>query len=114
MHTDDIELLEAHITECEKRIKRADALERLRNNPDFVEIFEEHYLKEQAAYWAIALGSKSYAYADAETCIARITGIGQFNEFMVSIQKFADRSHQDIAEARAQIVAIESLNEENE
>lgn len=114
MEPDVIESLHETIKQAEQRIKRGEHLDRLRRNPDFIALFREYYLKEYAAYWALALGSRAYAYADPKECNDRIVGIGQFHEFMVLIDKLADHGHQDIAACRHEIDDYERRIAEDE
>ena len=103
-----IEQIENKISDSELKIKRGDALERLKSNGDFKMLFLDYYLKTHAAELAIELGKQRESPYGIEATTARIIGVGQLQLFMQSTEAWANRSHQDIAECRQTIDEIES------
>ena len=109
-----INALEDQITKSEKVIRKAEALKRLRMNPDFIQIIEQDYLREQAIELALFRGSITCTGTLAEDADKGIIGIGQFNDYLKSISRNAEIAEQSIAACRAEIVAIETNENEEE
>lgn len=109
MEAEVVNQLEDQISKSEKYIRKADALKRLRNNPDFVQLIEQDYLTELAAKAALYKGSDECDGPMLNTLYdKRIIGVGQFNDYLHSIETNADIDEQTIAACRAEIVNIES------
>lgn len=115
MEAEVVNQLEDQISRSEKYIRKADALKRLRNNPDFIQLIEQDYLTELAAKAALYKGSDECDGPILNTLYdKRIIGVGQFNDYLQSIDRNAEIAEQTIATCRTEIVNIESNEGEDE
>lgn len=95
---------------CEKQVGLAQAMKRLENNPDFKEVFIEHYLKENASRLVGLLSDSSLNMSDErdrnrEEIKERMIGIARFQEFVRYLYNIADqavKTLEDIEQAESE------------
>lgn len=86
MQNSDIQKIEQEITIHEQAKKLAEALKRLRANPDFKLIIEEGYCKEYLDSKVLALAIVS-TEANVNQTNRQIAGVGSFKQFLNVIEQ---------------------------
>ena len=91
--TDDGQVeLELRLSQIKEVIKKGDALERLSKNKDFKFLILDGYLKEEAARLVKLRADNSSTFNEVikKSIDSKITGVGEFNEFLRMIKKNSD------------------------
>lgn len=107
-----IEELETEISICKKQVELGDALVRLKKNPDFKKVFEEHYMvNEPARIVQLMADPPSQTDAVQRSCHGLIRAIGSFGQFMTMTLVMADRAEKKLEndeETRLELLGEES------
>jgi hypothetical protein len=102
---DDVEQIEISIAEAEKLVARRDMLNRLRKNPDFIAVFDEGYLKEEAVRLVSLLAEPAMAAHKSEVMTA-LEAISRFRQYLSAIFQMGNAAAREIAEGRETIADI--------
>lgn len=91
-------------------IERANALDRLRKNPDFISVFMQGYIVDEASRNALLLGETNYVSIDEKKKFDKIymdtlIGIGMFDQYMRGVYiraTMAEKELESLAEAETE------------
>jgi hypothetical protein len=82
----DLESLELSIAQAKKLIARMEALERLQQNPDFVELIEKGFMESHAIRQVMLKAHPSLQDEKQQKLLdAQIGAIGNFRQFLIAI-----------------------------
>jgi hypothetical protein len=104
--------LEWQISVSKQAIELNDALQRLRNNPDFIKVVQKSYFEERAI--------KLVAYSGNPECVGEvktstdldIIAIGRFAHHLNNIARAADSATNTITDCRIQIAELDKFDDE--
>ena len=104
------DLLKAQQTiEAEKKnLSRMEALARLRNNVDFIEIIGKGYLQEHAAYAIRSSVDTRFSAEDRQALIDKARAVGWFDEYMDEIDRRGSMAHNTIKANEEYILQLKS------
>ena len=89
--------LEVSIEEAEKSVEKANALRRLMNNPDWISLIEQEYLREEAIRLSHLLGHPDSVFASKQEFIQTdLKGIASFKRFLHTVLKIANIADEQI------------------
>jgi len=104
----EIQEIELQISSVKEMIDTADALERLRSNPDFKMVIEEGYFNQNAIRLVSLKAAPAMASEENQISIVRgIDAIGEFQQYLNSIITMGEQSKQMVEDAREQLTEIE-------
>ena len=91
-------------------IEYADALDRLRKNPDFIKVFMKGYIEEESTRCTLLLGATNYSSVDEKNKMDKIymdnlVGIGLFDQYMRGVYAratMAEKELESLAEAETE------------
>lgn len=108
------DLLKAQQTiEAEKKnLARMEALDRLRNNVDFIEIFGKGYLLEHAAYAIRNSTDTRFSAEDRQALVEKARAVGYFEEYMDEIERRGSMAHNSIRDNEEYIRHLNSQGAE--
>jgi hypothetical protein len=108
MSNEQIKALQDSIVSSRQNVDMADALRRLQSNRDFKKVIQEGYFEKEAIRLVHLKADPAMQTPDKQASILRdIDAIGTLHSYFALILRFGDMSKKDIAEAEAEIEAIE-------
>lgn len=103
----EVQHLELSIEQAREMVKRGEALDRLMDNKDFIEIIQETYFEKEAIRLVALKAAQSQHRPEAQAFILKsMDGIGCLQEFFRVIWRNADQSIAAMADAEAELDAI--------
>lgn len=104
------DLLKAQQTiEAEKKnLSRKEALDRLRNNVDFIDIIGKGYLQEHAAYAIRNSVDTRFSPEDRQAMIDKARAVGWFDVYMDEIDRRGSMAHNTIKANEDYILQLKS------
>ena len=99
---------------CKHTIALADALTRLRGNPDFNTVFIDHYMEKEPARLVHLLGDASINMGDKKEAIRedvkeRMIGIARFAEFIRGIYTMANVAENTLQDLNTKIAQYDTI-----
>ncbi len=106
----DLQQIEITIKQAKKKVAKADALARLRENADFKAVVDEGYFRDESVRLVLLKGHPNVAQRPdmAASVENDIAAIGTFYQYLVSINAEGNQALQGIQnaqEAREEILA---------
>jgi hypothetical protein len=104
----DISRLERDIEFAELRIKRGAAFKRLRENPDFKEIFEEGYFKDLANGAIRSLGKGQDVNVPKEEWVEILSGIGHLQTYLEGVEQFESQAETMLPQFKDELTRLKT------
>lgn len=98
--------LEAYKKQVESYIEMGDAVNRLRQNPDFKKVFENYLFGERAAQMVRQLGSDKFTEKDRELNFRELTAIGTVQTVLDELSNQGDRMVDSLQEVVTHITNL--------
>ena len=96
--------------ECHEMIRVADAVRRLNNHPDWIEIIQEGYFKAEPARLGNALASGRFPESSIASIHKDFDAIGRFRNYLrqfIQQGELADEQLKALEEAREYAISVE-------
>jgi len=103
--------IELSIESAKKTMQRAEALARLGNNRDFIDLITEGYFKEEPARLAILKASPSMRDVDSQAAVVKgLDSIGALWMYFNTVEAFGEQARSAIAsdEQELEVIANEA------
>lgn len=106
---EEIESIELHMDRAREYVNQADALRRLRSNPDFKTVIEQGYFEKNAVRLVGLKAAPAMQDPDKQVSVIRaIDAIGELQQHFNAVFMMAEQAEQAILASREELDALDN------